>query len=787
MGAGTSHIDKILQDVATPLRTTPKMEKSLDIMSLIVARILSTPDIYDLNNLKKEGVCGDYIVLLKEQLMKSEVFMPYHTVSGEDILYQSPDKLIPNPETRKRVCKELAESALSIVAIVVSCLASIQISTKTREQIVTDILPKTGAPLMSARPYAPPAYPTTAYPRPAYPAAQAYPSVQAYPGPAFPGLAYPTAVQAYPTAAQAYPSPVYPAAPAYPAAAQAYPSAPAYPAAAQAYPATPAYPSYGQRQIQGPVQGPRYNPYQYGYAQAQQGAGRESSIKWLIENKYIKIVLEQEFDIIDTTINKTHSFKLYTTNSDTLYKDISPGLTADIVFIPEKESSSGLEGLKGCSVIIQFLDPITNPYSAKESIMPVRILDAAGVGIFVGVLHNGYFKSLSESSIELDLPGILFLMFRLSMKDNQLTDEMTKIRDTTEQMTRTNQLFESAKYDPSIILRIMSSYLSDKSTSYQGSQYNSARGYPGTGVVPSIAGKPTQIYSIPSSAAFSIMQTLETYKTKLSIDSCPAMIRTKSLLDELTSKHSIRTRFCSDIYWSQTNLSKIYPYTTLQFLCISDWSSPSILDKEFRVFCQGLVDIYDKYSGFAPKLIIPGAGSVAAVAPAVPVPTVPVPTVPVPTVPVPTVPETAVPAVPSVPGSGTVSFGFLDAMRFDSASYEVLKKKYCMNGPLLSEPKYLADIIQQLNAEFAQHITAVLKIIDSLIIVIKDPDTNTYVSRLSPEITSRKRSTKTFIAEQRKNAISLISNHYIRVEQLYLEGMKTTIENTTPSPPPTQS
>jgi len=686
MGAGASHVETILKDVKNPLQITDKMNSSLDIVSLIVTRILSTPDIYDLKNLKKEGVCGDYIVVLKEKLMASMALMPYYTASGEEVLYQAPDKLIQNPATRKRICKEIAESALTIVAIVVSCLASIQVSTKKREQIVVDTLPKTTTPLTAA----PLATPLAAQPTP-------IPSVYT------------------PTPSVFQPTPTVYAPRVYPQTPTVY--------APRVYPQTPAV--YAPRVYAQPTP-----PFQYPYVM--QGGGFDQAVvDWLIQHQYVQAKGTQQYEFVDRSVPKTQSFVLNMENSSTLYRDITPGLTADVQFV-SIESSPEFRSLHGRSVILQCLPPITMPTSAREHILPIRVLDATGLAYFSGVLYNGMFRSFTEGKHEMfDIPTLLFLMFRISRQDITpgLKESAMRILDTADQRRQNNLTFEKGKYDPNAIVARISSYLVGSTPSFQSP-------------IPYFPAKTTtQEYSIPASSAFSILQTLDTYKTKLALDSCPAMIRSKSLLDEITESRRARTKFCSDIYWSQPNLGKIYPYTTLQFLCIKDWSSPNLLEASFTTFCDNYVKLYNDAAGFAPKLFSPTAQK-------------------------------------DISGVQTqAQFGRLDSMRFDSASYESFKKEFCSAGPIVSEPKDITPILQELNAEFKQHITSVLAIIDSLIIVIKDPDTGSYVARLSPEITSRKRSTKEFILKQKEAAIARISSHYLRVEELYLRGIKATLQN----------
>jgi hypothetical protein len=712
MGAGSSHIDNVFKDLKDPLRLTDQMNSSIDIISLIVTRILSTPDIYDLKNLKKEGVCGDYIVVLKGKLMASTALMPYYTASGEEVVYQSPDRLIQDKESRKRICKEIAESSLTVVAIVVSCLASIQVSTKKREQIVTDNLPK-ATPVVSGaiRPT-----PTVIQPTPTV--------IQPTP----------TVIQPTPTVIQPTPTVIQPMTGVYPPSAGLYqPPIGAYPQYPGIQPRAPSYP-----------QQPYYQPYAYA---PMQGAGYDqTSIDWLLRNNYIQQKSSsQEYEFIDQTVPKTQVFVMNTENSNTQYKDITPGLTADIQF-NAIEKSQTFNSLNGRSIILQCLPPITIPNSTRESVLPIRILDATGFVFVAGVLHNGFFRSFTEGKTELlTLPTILFLMFRISQTDidPQLKEKVLYIIDNKEQRTKNNAIFERGKQDPNMVIQTVNTILSGKVLPFQQpSSQGISPGYYGM-----MSGKTvTAEYSIPSSAAFSILQTLDIYKTKLASDSCPAMIRVKSLLDEINENRRIRTKYCSDMYWNQTNLGKIYPYTTFQFLCIKDWSSPNTLDNAFNTFCDNMVNVYNDASGYAPRLMAPTTAPIQR-------------------------------DLSGTPVASQSQFGRLDTMRFDSVSYDTLKKEYCSTGEVLGEPEYINAVIQEINTEFKQHISAVLKIIDSLIIVIKDPDTNSFVARLSPEITSRKRSTKDFIMKQKEQAISLISNHYIRVEELYLKGIKNTLQS----------
>jgi hypothetical protein len=128
MGAGAS---TLALDVPFPIG--PKEKSKLDLLTMVVTHILSTPDIYDINNLARPGVCGDYAVVLKEQIDKK--FLPFIAdVSGQryTVAYQNPEKLIKDKSRRAKICSDLAETALRLASIVLACLASIQVASETR-------------------------------------------------------------------------------------------------------------------------------------------------------------------------------------------------------------------------------------------------------------------------------------------------------------------------------------------------------------------------------------------------------------------------------------------------------------------------------------------------------------------------------------------------------------------------------------------------------------------------------------------------------------------------------
>ena len=143
MGAGASTGQLALD---SPFPINAGMNKKLDFLSTVVAHVLNTSDIYDLNNLARPGICGDYAVLLKDQIEKR--LLPFTSdISGsiESVVYQNPTRMIKSESKRKVICEQIADTAIRVAAIVVASLASIQVASESREAIAAAVPQKGGA------------------------------------------------------------------------------------------------------------------------------------------------------------------------------------------------------------------------------------------------------------------------------------------------------------------------------------------------------------------------------------------------------------------------------------------------------------------------------------------------------------------------------------------------------------------------------------------------------------------------------------------------------------------
>jgi hypothetical protein len=159
MGAAGS---KGASTLDNPFPLDPAQNRNLDKLSMAAARILATADIYDFSNLAKPGVCGEYAVFLKKDLTRKLLpfvaqVSPKEGVPAErtEIYYQSPAASIPDRKAREKICGDMVDSMLRVCAIVVACLASMQVATASRDTAMAGI----GAPIQQApvqpQPYAP--------------------------------------------------------------------------------------------------------------------------------------------------------------------------------------------------------------------------------------------------------------------------------------------------------------------------------------------------------------------------------------------------------------------------------------------------------------------------------------------------------------------------------------------------------------------------------------------------------------------------------------------------------
>jgi hypothetical protein len=615
---------------------------------MVAARILSTPDIYDVNNLARPGVCGDYAVFLKKDIEKQ--LLPFVAdISGAPLFvaYQNPRRIIDKPETRKEICSQLANTMLTAIATVVAALASIQVAWQpSREAAVAGI----------------------------------------------------------------------------------------------------------QR------------PSQIGgdSGVVQRGGAVSEVTDWLATNGYMRPI-PAGTEIIGRTLDLINRRATGTSRPTFQLKF---GVTQDGMHPAQLTATGGDPVMPSGSLKINFIKPIqiTLPGTTK-SILPFRISDTAGLPWMVGVLYEDVFQTLAVSNTRgpFDPFQIWENLFRRTQGYGG------ELHDTRTQLSEANAVFNEYRRtkNPQVILTALARFLTERIPGYHagyvpppppGGGVPPPYGYgpwgpgaygmapapfqplplrPPTGPTP-LGGAGASImlrplgdaagvqYDIPLGATKTIMDTLKSFRELLAKQSSPAATRAVTLSTKVNGGPpiSVQTNICRDPYWTLPNLSSVYPWATLQFLSVTDWSK---LSKESRMADSILMP---EWRDFVGKLETLYASTGA-----------------------------------KLTRSSPTSF-FLDQLRVT----DVDKIPVCKEGRAGAVAyKPIQEALAEIQTVYTAHVAAMWGILNSLIVVIVDPAKKTEVVRLHPSVFgSSVKSSKAYVEEKATAARRLIADFYYKIEQIYV-------------------
>jgi hypothetical protein len=194
-------------------------------------------------------------------------------------------------------------------------------------------------------------------------------------------------------------------------------------------------------------------------------------------------------------------------------------------------------------------------------------------------------------------------------------------------------------------------------------------------------------------------------------------VRANTLSIHVNDDRTIRTGICNDPYWKEVNLSKIYPYAALQFLCVQKWntlSSKPVFSSNWNEFNAGLTKIYGS------KIVISG--------------------------------------------------DTLDKWVFK----DVVKQELCKTQDVRYEA--VQDGLQAIHNEYETHIKTVWKLLSELVEVIQDPDTNTEMVRLVAAATAT--GSQKYVNAIAERASKQIIAHYLRIEEIYYSTMTRLVPKT---------
>ncbi|NCY21736.1 hypothetical protein EBX31_07250 [bacterium] len=611
MGAGASR--QILEE---PFPVAPGLSRDLDRLSMVAARILSTPDIYDINNLARPGVCGDYAVFLKKGLEKKLLDFTYAdasdgtTGSPLSVVYQNPRRAIEKPEQRQKICKQIAETMLRCIATVVACLASIQVASPSRETAVAGI-------------------------------------------------------------------------------------------------------------------------------QQRGGASVQDIAEWLARNGYIASAAtavptatgEIRLELTDRnnpSSNKPQfTIKLSSTaNRHSMYNGTL--VASGGVDYP----SAGFPRMPEGSMRVEIARPVLVP-GTIETLLPLRVMDTTGLPWMVGVLYRDGFTSFSTTAATSRISpfDLWHTLFRLTQNRQVGTiEDRASITAANESFSRIRSL--SSADQPAAFLQalrvfvgaaIPGAVLPAAPVAVPGYLQPVQRTYGAFGqLAPSVVAPtaPTAVYDIPIPATKNILDAFKLFRESLPKQSSPAAVRALTLSAKVNADRTIQTGICRDPYWSESNLLRVYPWSTLQFLCVERYEAMStessgVFHPDWKAkFIDPLTALYNGAGGI-PRLTASPEGSL-----------------------------------------------FLNRLNFSKPTL-----------PVCDEPRVgfreVQNGLQRLQEIYTEHVKRVWEILNALVIVIQDPDTKADVVRLHPAVL--RGSSFAYVTEQAAKARDMLATYYVAVEKSYLE------------------
>jgi hypothetical protein len=647
MGATSS---KATGSVRDPFRIDTATDRDLDTLTFVTTRVLNTPDIYDIYNLKNAGTCGEYAVFVKEVIEKRLLNQMVVKVKGKDgseslkeIYYQNPRKLMPI-EDQKQICAEVARAAIQAVTTVVACLASIQVAFSPR------IVP-------------------------------------------------------------------------------------------------------------------------------QQRGGDIPDLKpWFLTNGIlaplpagVDLVARKPFRMNGTPTQNSAHMEFHIILEETRGENTTGWVGVRDLNTDESKRLPITQALR-----INFLpDPIE--VTPANSVVMVRILDHSGrpwmAGILVKVPNLGktYLKSFVKGDENYrDFTNVIEEILRKSLGQSFSFG----LNESREQVIEANKVFEQIRDTKGARLPLLQSNMPTflqkvfgitppTVPQQQQAPVYGAPGpypYPGYGFPQALvqpAPQPLQplqppptyqsttgplyptlgpgtgpqlqaITDIPQPSAASILKIYERFKEAHNKQSNPAAVRAKALAASVTDDRQIAVASCEDPYWKEPTMAQVYPWTTLQYLCVKDLTvDPAKMEfeAEWSEFISELKQIYNTL-----KLTVT-EGSV-------------------------------------VMGATMVSSKLLERMSIKGMD----KLSFCAN-PRTNNFRAIQDGLLRIQGLYEEHVKRMWAILNALIVVIEDPTRQSRIVRLHPKATTGTQRSLEYIQTRAAEARVAIKDFYLAVERTYVDTL----------------
>jgi hypothetical protein len=219
------------------------------------------------------------------------------------------------------------------------------------------------------------------------------------------------------------------------------------------------------------------------------------------------------------------------------------------------------------------------------------------------------------------------------------------------------------------------------------------------------------------------LETLKSFSAKLAIENSPAAIRAQMLAGVPTPSRDIQSTLCQDSYWTLPNLSSVYPWATLQFLCVEDWSTLSGDRSKVKFkneWDDFLRDMRAIYTGSGAPLLEP-----------------------------------------------TTGIQFLDQLKIKNI--DQMRGGLCATtGAKVVRFKEVNDGLLRIQGLYERHVTAIWALLNKLIFTIVDPDTKIEHVRLHPDVLKAK-TAESYVDARAAEARQLICKFYTEVERAYVE------------------
>ena len=426
-------------------------------------------------------------------------------------------------------------------------------------------------------------------------------------------------------------------------------------------------------------------------------------------------------------------------------------------------------GYSSGSLRVHFLFPVPLP-GTQTTVLPMRLVDKAGLTWAAGILIDGTFKSFLEKTDTYYITEMLQRLFQTA-SGWQAQDAFPETRaEITIADSVFNRMHKSGG-NPAEMYRALNSFFYTRVTGYQpyqqGLQTQQQQVYvPGQGVVPvvpSVPGIPGYVpqqplygvqqpaygyqpppvyrpqqslqlqgqyapvlrqqygpdgqFDIQTNAALSIKRTFDNFRKVLSNQACPAEERALTLFGsghDANFKNLIRTGICNDPYWKKPTLADIYPWAAFQFLSTETWDTYGDrtrikFHREWELFIDGLTKLYE--------------------------------------------------------GKLTQQKGNynLDQMRFVNTNQYPI----CSGNDNHADNNMIYGAINALHKEYDDHNSVIWRIVNDIVVRIKHPETNKDVIRFHPNVIRGGKTSSAYVRERAAAAREQLGKHYLAVETIY--------------------